>query len=168
MNSTERKRRISGGGCAISLPDRLYGAPYDRFDAGVREICDANGLSEDTFVREVHLLPSVDMFMSNLEDIHSLGFFGGLIAICFINVPNITSVAGLDKCCPGELPGTVRHGPAATQHSSRVGVVLDVDSDYGTSNPSKVPHQRIGFHEISHGPGLGSLTHFCSISSDVR
>lgn len=68
----------------------------------MREICEANGLSEDTFVREAQLLSSLDMFMSNLEDVRSLCYFRGLTALCFINIPNLNSVAGLDGYCPGD------------------------------------------------------------------
>ncbi|CAN0113324.1 unnamed protein product [Ectocarpus sp. 6 AP-2014] len=72
-----------------------------REDAGVREICEANGLNENAFVRESHLLRSLDLFMSGLRGLGCLSYFGGLTAVCFINVPNLTSVSGLDECCPG-------------------------------------------------------------------
>lgn len=71
-------------------------------DAGVREVCEANGLNENAFVRESHLLQSLDLFMSGLRDLGCLSYFGGLTAIRFINLPNLTSVSGLDACCPGQ------------------------------------------------------------------
>ena len=71
-------------------------------DAGVRELCEANGLTENVFAREAHLLPSLDLFMSSLSDLSCLSHFEGLTTICFINVPNVTSVSALDGCCPGE------------------------------------------------------------------
>lgn len=40
--------------------------------------------------------------MSGLRELGCLSYFGGLTAICFINVPNLTSVSGLDACCPGQ------------------------------------------------------------------
>ncbi|CAM9171285.1 unnamed protein product, partial [Hapterophycus canaliculatus] len=70
-------------------------------DSGLREVCEANGLTENVFVIQSHVVTSLDLFMSGLKDLGCLSFFGGLTAICFINVPNITSVAGLDECCPG-------------------------------------------------------------------
>ncbi|CAM9822517.1 unnamed protein product [Scytosiphon promiscuus] len=70
-------------------------------DSGLRELCEANGLTENAFIRQGHVLSSLDLFMSGLRDLGCLGHFGGLTAICFINVPNITSVSGLDMCCPG-------------------------------------------------------------------
>eukprot|EP00752_Nemacystus_decipiens_P007096 g6358.t1 len=39
--------------------------------------------------------------MSGLRDSACLRHFGGLTAIYFINVPNLTSLSGLDACCPG-------------------------------------------------------------------
>lgn len=44
--------------------------------------------------------------MSGLIDSACLSHFGGLTSICFINVPNLISLSGLDGCCPGEC-GTV-------------------------------------------------------------
>lgn len=70
-------------------------------DAGVRELCEANGLSENVFIKEAHLLSSLDLFMSSLRSFRCLRHFRGLTTICFINVPNLVSVSGLDACCPG-------------------------------------------------------------------
>lgn len=68
----------------------------------MREVCEANGLTEKVFVRESHLLSSLDLFMSGLNNSGCLNHFGGLTAICFINVPNLNSVSGLDGFCPGQ------------------------------------------------------------------
>lgn len=85
----------------LDLP-RKHFASLSSDCAGVRELCEANGLTEKSFVRESHQLSSLDLFMSGLRDSACLRHFGGLTAICFINVPNLTSLSGLDKCCPGK------------------------------------------------------------------
>lgn len=47
-------------------------------------------------------MPSLDLFMSGVNDARCLSHFRGLNALCFINVPNLASLSVLETCCPGE------------------------------------------------------------------
>ena len=112
-------------------------------DAAVRELCEANGLTEQAFVRDSHQLSSLGLFMSGLRDSACLSHFGGLTAICFINVPNLTSLSGLDGCCPGKRWIVV---------SSHVGCLLrfcdDDDDDTAQFHTSRINFRRCCFSQF--------------------
>lgn len=88
---------------AAGLPEHVaYAMRTWAEDGDVAELCDANGISRDEFVRRRHQVETVDLFMTSVRSVRCVEWFPNLVTLRLVH-QDLSRIEGLEglRCLEG-------------------------------------------------------------------